>query len=240
MSENDQDSSSIENLDSLSHQSEPKKLLTNFKKTLLRDANRAEQGHELSSIESLRGNPILTSKIQDVPLTVRIKNALHAENIDYVFELLQHDYSSISGFDNMGRKSFKEFKDFLEENNIYLPLVDRDRLVLPEKPARGDHEANTRYVAGFEAIFFSEQNNSSHQPEPDKLSHVSVSQQNSSSHQPEPKKLSQVNIPLHADFIAAVLHATPTESLVNTLRARLNEMSEEERNQTLKSLEADF
>jgi DNA-directed RNA polymerase alpha subunit len=62
----------------------------------------------------------LDSPINDLELTVRTKNCLLAENINYLFELVNRTELELLKAPQLGKKSLTEIKDFLTQHGLSL------------------------------------------------------------------------------------------------------------------------
>ncbi|MGH8427702.1 MAG: DNA-directed RNA polymerase subunit alpha [Gammaproteobacteria bacterium] len=66
--------------------------------------------------------PMLLRPVEDLELTVRSENALKAENIRYVGELVQKNEDDLLKTPNLGRKSLVEIKDVLTRHGLRLGM----------------------------------------------------------------------------------------------------------------------
>jgi DNA-directed RNA polymerase alpha subunit len=67
----------------------------------------------------------LDSPIDDLEFTVRTKNCLLAENINYLYELVDRNEFELLTTPNLGKKSLTEIKDFLTQHGLSLRKVPR-------------------------------------------------------------------------------------------------------------------
>ena len=67
-------------------------------------------------------NPILSSTIDDLELTVRAANCLKAESIYYIGELVQRTEMDLLKTPNLGKKSLSEIKAVLAEHGLMLGM----------------------------------------------------------------------------------------------------------------------
>lgn len=70
--------------------------------------------------------PVLLKPVEDLELTVRSANALKAENIRYVGDLVQKSEEELLKTPNLGRKSLTEIKDVLARHELTLGMKLED------------------------------------------------------------------------------------------------------------------
>lgn len=70
--------------------------------------------------------PVLLKPVEDLELTVRSANALKAENIRYVGDLVQKSEDELLKTPNLGRKSLTEIKDVLARHELALGMKLED------------------------------------------------------------------------------------------------------------------
>ncbi|MGH8161266.1 MAG: DNA-directed RNA polymerase subunit alpha [Gammaproteobacteria bacterium] len=77
--------------------------------------------------EATRGiKQILLTSVDDLEFTVRSTNALHAEEIDYIGDLVQKNEEDLLKTPNLGRKSLTEIKDVLGRHDLSLGMTLED------------------------------------------------------------------------------------------------------------------
>ncbi|MGH8273197.1 MAG: DNA-directed RNA polymerase subunit alpha C-terminal domain-containing protein, partial [Gammaproteobacteria bacterium] len=69
---------------------------------------------------------ILLTSVDDLEFTVRSSNALHAEEINYVGDLVQKSEEDLLKTPNLGRKSLTEIKDVLARHELSLDMTLED------------------------------------------------------------------------------------------------------------------
>lgn len=104
-----------------------------LREKLLIQRNAEDDPSRKEEIEEVRSSVLfLVKKLNDFPLSVRVKNVCECAEIEYLYQIIEY-WESLLKYRNFGKKSIEELRKFFNENGLDPESIDKETLKLCEE-----------------------------------------------------------------------------------------------------------